>query len=548
MTTLSPTRLLCLVLLPFGFAYFLSYAFRNMNALIADQLRADLEIGSTELGLLTAVLFLAMALVQIPFGAALDRFGPRKVQASLLCLAIIGAMIDSQADGFVGLLFGRALIGIGTATSLMAGLKAIVLWAPTERIASANGTLIMLGALGAVAVTAPAETIVATFGWRGVFVVFAVLSLLATMVIGALVPEQPATMPPNDSAKTIKLREIYADRRFQRIAPVSMLCIGTSWALQGLWAAPWLTHVAWLDRPTVVRHLLAMGVALAAGAVALGWITDRLKLRGFAGELVLASVAAMSLLAQIALVADLPLPPALPWMIIAVAGAATTISYAILPGYFAKSMSARANAALNLLHLLAAFSLQLAIGGVVDLWPEVDGKPPAAAYHAALAIVALLQVAGLAWFVATGSFRREIVFGVRHPLLQALAPRPRLPRRDPYAEALATYAHHIGSARSQLHFWRRLGVATIALCAILVAMTMSMSSTGIVAHVVTAGLAVPTVESVAARPMVPPISLAGNGFDERNPSTARLRREAWRSCRTAASDAVSICSNVAKSI
>lgn len=516
MAVLSPVRLFLVVLLPFGAAYFLSYAFRNVNALIADQLRADLEIGPTELGLLTAVLFLGMAVVQIPFGVALDRYGPRRVQASLLCLALVGAVIDARAEGFAGLLIGRMLIGVGTAISLMAGLKAIVLWAPPERIASANGTLIMMGALGAVAVTVPAETIAALLGWRGVFVVFAVLSLLGSLIIATFVPEHPATAPAHGAPQTIKLREIYADSRFQRIAPVSMACIGSSWALQGLWAAPWLTHVAGFDRPTVVRHLLAMGVALATGAIALGWITDRLKMRGIASETVLAVVATMSLLAQVALVIGVPVSPALPWMIIAVAGAATTISYAILPGYFARSMSARANAALNLLHLLTAFGLQFAIGGIVDLWPEVDGRPSAVAYQVALAAVAVLQALAIGWFVVAGSLRREVVLRVRHPLLQALAPQQRSAPRDSYAEALATYVQRVALARSHVQLWRRLGLSAGALCATMIVTALSMSSTIVVAHVVTADREVPPVAGYTTRHDERPISTARSGFNERS--------------------------------
>lgn len=511
MAVLTPVRLFLFVLLPFGTVYFLSYAFRNVNALIADQLRTDLDIGPTELGLLTAVLFLAMALVQIPFGVALDRYGPRRVQATSLGVAALGAVIYALADGFCGLLVGRAIIGVGVATSLMAGLKAIVLWAPPERIASANGMLIMMGALGAVAVTAPAETIAATLGWRGVFVVFALLSLLTTLVVAAVVPDPPATVTAPGVTNAIKLREIYGDTRFQRIAPVSMLCIGSSWALQGLWASPWLTHVGGFDRPTVVRHLLAMGLALAGGAVAVGWIADRLKARGIARETVLAGVAAMSLMAQLALVTGVPVPPVLPWMIIAISGSATTISYAILPGYFAKSMSARANAALNLLHLLTAFGLQFAIGSVIDLWPEVDGKPPGAAYQAALAAIAGLQAAGLGWFAVAGRVRRKLVLRVRHPLLQALAPKGRPSPRDPYAAALAAYAHRVGSARSHLQFWRRLGLTAGVLCATMIVTTLSMSSVGVVAHVVTAARVVP-VASLAVHDGAVPITTGIHGL------------------------------------
>jgi hypothetical protein len=51
-----------------------------------------------------------------------------------------------------------ALAGLGVAAALMAGLKAIVLWFPRDRIAFVNGGMIMLGSLGAVTATAPPDT------------------------------------------------------------------------------------------------------------------------------------------------------------------------------------------------------------------------------------------------------------------------------------------------------------------------------------------------------------------------------------------------------
>ncbi|MFX6031679.1 MFS transporter, partial [Acinetobacter baumannii] len=36
---------------------------------------------------------------------------------------------------------------------------------------------------------------------------------------------------------------VYSDPRFLRVAPLSAACIGSSWALQSLWAAAWLTDV-----------------------------------------------------------------------------------------------------------------------------------------------------------------------------------------------------------------------------------------------------------------------------------------------------------------
>lgn len=461
---LTPRRLAAVVLLPFGLAYGLSYALRNINALIATSLSAELDIGTSKLGLLTSVLFLAMALVQLPLGAALDRYGPRRVQSMLLLLAVIGAIVTSVATTFYGVLLGRILIGIGTSTSLMAGLKAVVMAAPPTRRARANGFLVMIGAFGAVAVTAPADALLSTFGWRGLFQLAAGIAILSAALILILAPDR---QHENAHRRTtpVKLSTIYADPRFRALAPLSALTVGSSWSLQSLWAGPWLTHVAKLDHVAVVHHLLVLGLALALGAAGLGWLTDRLKLRGFDGETVLALMAAASLAAVMALVLELPLPPLLPWSIIAIAGAATTISYAILPGYFAAWMSGRANAALDLLHLLVAFGLQTIIGAIIDRWPAIDGHPPAEAFRVALFTVAVLQALALTWFAWARRRRAAPVLTVRHALLRVLDPVPA--RSNPYDTALVKFSERLSASRADAIHWRRAALSLATLCLML---------------------------------------------------------------------------------
>ncbi len=68
-------RLVVGVLLPFAAGYHLSYVFRTINALIADQLSEEIGISPAALGLLTSIYFLVMVAVQLPIGALLDRHG-----------------------------------------------------------------------------------------------------------------------------------------------------------------------------------------------------------------------------------------------------------------------------------------------------------------------------------------------------------------------------------------------------------------------------------------------------------------------------------------
>ena len=282
-----PWRAIVVIFLPFAFGYYLSYVFRTINALISGGLISDLSLNAAELGLITSVYFLTFALAQLPLGVLLDRVGPRKVQSLFLLVAAAGAALFGSAHGFTALIVGRGLIGLGVAASLMAGLKSIVLWFPKERIPLVNGWFIMFGALGAVTATAPADWLLPSTGWRGLYDGLSVATAVSALLIYAVVPEHRA---PRAHEAPISLMVIYKDRRFQRLAPLSALLIGTAWSMQGLWAAPWFTDVEQLDHQVIVRHLFAMAVALCMGALLIGLCADRLRRRGVRSETLLAIV------------------------------------------------------------------------------------------------------------------------------------------------------------------------------------------------------------------------------------------------------------------
>src|SRR5262245_14089489 len=219
------SRLIACVLLPFAAGYYLSYLFRSINALIASDLVAELHIDAKDLVLLTSVYFLVFAAVQLPFGALLDRYGPKTIQSVLLLLASGGALIFALADGLIGLIVGRAVLSLGVALALMAGFKAIVLWFPPQRIVLVNGWYVTLGALGAVTATAPAELIVQSLGWRGLFALLAGLSALAALLLLLAAPECQRSSSVRRAAQPVGLWAIYRDFRFWRLAPLSAIGI-----------------------------------------------------------------------------------------------------------------------------------------------------------------------------------------------------------------------------------------------------------------------------------------------------------------------------------
>jgi MFS family permease len=389
-------RSIAFVFLPFAVGYYLSYLFRTINGLISGVLTSNLALSASDLGLLTSVYFLTFAAVQIPIGGLLDRYGPRRVQGALLLIAALGAALFGAAESFWALVFARAMIGLGVAAALTAGLKAIVLWFPKERVALLNGYMVMLGALGAVTATAPAEALMDWIGWRGLFEFLAATTAGSAILIYIMVPERAVVLlkgsPP------LSLKSVYVSPHFWRLAPLSATCVGSAWALHGLWAAAWLTDVEGLDRPHVVTQLFVMAIALSVGGLLLGTVADRMRRRGIGPERLFALLAVLFIAAQLALIFRLPLPSSLLWSVVAVVGAGTVLSYAIVAEYFPKELAGRANGALNVFHFGWAFTLQYAIGLILQQWPGQDGHYPTIAYQIALSFNLGLQIAALAWF------------------------------------------------------------------------------------------------------------------------------------------------------
>ena len=459
----DPTwRLIGTVLLPFAAGYYLSYAFRTINALISGPLVSEFGLSAADLGILTAVLFLTFGAVQLPLGAWLDRFGPRRVHAALLSIAAIGATIFACAPSLLWLILGRSLIGLGVAGALMGGLKAIVLWWPAERVAIANGWLITLGALGAVTATAPAEMLMASIGWRGLFLLLAALAATAALLILRFVPERPAQGPDEAINPGMTIRTIYRDARFWRLAPLSATTIASAWAFQGLWAGPWLADVEGLPRHDVVMHLMWMAIALSASALILGTASDRLRRRGVSLSAIFALATGLAVLAQLALILRWPVPTWLPWIAIAGIGAGTVLSYAIVAELFPKSASGRASGALNLLHIGAAFVVQLGTGFVLDLWPVEAGRHPAVAYQTALGINLTLQAAAFLWFVRP---RKRQVFanGLHIHPIHPLAATLGVPcaNATPYLQARLDWCSRERIAEHQTSAWRSAAVLSI---------------------------------------------------------------------------------------
>lgn len=272
------------------------------------------------------------------------------------------------------------------------------------------------------------------------------------------------------------LKSIYCDARFWRLAPLSTTCIGSAWALHGLWAAPWLKDVEGLDQRDVVQRLFAMAVAACAGALVLGLSADRWRKRWGRSDILLTIIATVFIAAEFALALRWPIPSSVLWGIVAGVGAATVLSFAMLAEHFPKEIAGRANAALNLLHVGGAFLLQSGIGFVIGQWTPADGHYPAVAYQTAFELIIALQIGALLWFVRPDGQARASTTEFKYATAAFVRPVARRPAPDAYKLAAKTWAGRLVSARAEVVRWRLAALGTGTLCVLLFG-TLEISAT-----------------------------------------------------------------------
>lgn len=404
------------VVLVFGLAYFLSYAMRAINAVIAPALSADLHLTNADLGLLSAAYFMGFGLMQLPIGVWLDRHGPRRTESALLLLGALGAAIFASSDNLLGVWIGRALIGVGVSACLMAAFKAFRMWYPPERQSQLGSTMLVIGTAGALSATVPVARLLPVVGWRAIFFGVAVALLLAAWVLFSRLRAVEQAMSLQDPAHatsattasqaaaddTAGYSAIFADPYFRRMALLGAVHQGGFMALQSLWAGPWMITVLGMSVEQTARVLFLFNLALLVAYLGLSWWAPRYVAYGQRPGLPVMRVVAVGLSISVlvqALMALLPFESSwLLWIIFAVVITVTTLGQTHVSLAFPKALVGRANSAFNLTLFVGAFSVQWGIGLLVDLFVSM-GWQSAVAMRVAFACYLLVQVFALWRFI-----------------------------------------------------------------------------------------------------------------------------------------------------
>jgi sugar phosphate permease len=263
-----------------------NYIQQVVPGLITADLARDFHVNAGALGALAAYFFYAYAVLQIPVGLAVDRFGPRWPLTLAIGVAAAGSLAFGWAPsaGWAGL--ARLVVGAGAAFSFIACLKLVSNWFAPGRFATRAGLTNTAGMIGAAA-GAPLAALIGHTGWRGAVLLLGVVGVGIGVLALLLVRDRPAagaTDTPDHTQGgadglfealrgTLQSGQAWLNAGYATAISISFVAFGA------LWGPPYIAKAYGVGNSAATAVVAMLFLGAIAGSLFFGWYSDVLRSR-----------------------------------------------------------------------------------------------------------------------------------------------------------------------------------------------------------------------------------------------------------------------------
>jgi MFS family permease len=222
------------------------------------------------------------AVLQIPVGALLDRFGSRRILAIGAFAMMAGQLVVAIAPVLAVAGAGRVLVGIGDAFTFLAVIRLLPGWFSGRMLPLLLQWVATIGALGQVVSAYPFALLLGLSGWTSAFLVATSASAVAGVLVLAFVragEPLPLTSPvPTGGVRAILAASLR--RPGTQLGFWSHMLLATpNNVLAILWGYPLLTVGLGMPVGTAAIVMSMFVAASFVGGPVIGWIVARFPLR-----------------------------------------------------------------------------------------------------------------------------------------------------------------------------------------------------------------------------------------------------------------------------
>lgn len=348
----------------FGYAFMIQVAPGAMY----HELMQHFSIDATALGFLASSFFWAYALMQIPAGLLLDRYGAKKVLVTAFLICSLGSLLFCTADNFTTAILARVLMGASSAFAFTGAIYLIIRWFAPKRLAPLVGVLQMVGAIGAILAGPLLTEAMRRYQWHTTLMAFAIIGFILTISSLVLIKDRPhKTKKQTKNQYSVKeaLQIIAKNPQSWYNAAYSFMIWGPILAFAALWGVSFMETAHHLTIITATNCIAVIWLGVAIGSPLAGGISEKIQKRC----LPLTTAALIGLASSLIALYDTNLPLPLLYIImflIGLAASGQTLIFAVVKDNNSIHTASTANGFNNMAVVLSGVVLQPFIGKLLD--------------------------------------------------------------------------------------------------------------------------------------------------------------------------------------
>ena len=395
---ISKTNKSILIFLVFAFAFFISNLLRSITATLSPVLTSEFNLTAGNLGLLAGGYFLGFSCMQIPLGFLLDKHGPKKIVSSFLIIAIIGTTSFALAQNFAGLLISRVFIGIGVSACMMGPLTGYRIWFADKYQQRANSWMLMVANIGFVFSTLPVQVLLPIIGWRWIFIGTTFLITISIFLILLFIPSWNHKIEKNENKLEGKLSEIWSNNFFKSLIPLGFFNYGGVYAIQTLWAGPWMIRVAGYSPLESATGLFWINFIALIGFFVWGYFLPKISKYGLNSFKLMKFGIPISYLVLLSIVILGSKVGVLLLTLYILTSIVLSLSQPAVALSFPKHLAGKSLTSFNLIIFLGTFVTQWGIGLIIDL-SQSFGKSEIASFQISFFVYLLCCIFSYLYFI-----------------------------------------------------------------------------------------------------------------------------------------------------
>jgi MFS family permease len=378
----------------------ISQFYRNAHVVVAPDIMRDTGVTAQVLGYLSGALFVSSALMQIPAGILIDRYGPRRMIPFMLLTVIAGSLLFATAQGAASLIAARICMGIGVAAIGMAAIVASTRWFSSPYFGTVVGVILGLSYVGNLAATVPMAVVSAEIGWRASFMLVTIITAVLAGASALLIRDAPAGHSFHArSAESFAVawrgvREVLAVRELWPLLAIAGTAYAVISCILGLWGGPYLFDIYSLDAMARGSVILCVPAGMILGNFTITPLDRILHTRK--RIIVGCALATAVVLLLFAFQPRMPLiAVTIAFALIGVLSAYTTVIIAHGRCFYPDRLMGRGMTVVNTAVLAGAGIMQALTGAIAGIMAPGATSLPADVYRIIFAALALALLAAL---------------------------------------------------------------------------------------------------------------------------------------------------------